>query len=417
MRRSLTAVLTAFGIACLAALGMPYHRGGKASAGHPITVAAYYFPDYHPDARLEAIKGPGWSEWELVRVAKPRFSGEQEPKVPLWGYSDESHPKEMERKIAAAADHGINVFIFDWYYYAGPFLQGALDQGFLKAPNADRMKFALMWANHDWLDIEPYKRGTPYKVLFPGRVTPDKFDEICDLLLKSYFLQPSYWRINGKPYFSFYDLTNLLASFGSVQATRDALDSFRTKAIATGLPGLHLNAVVWGQPILPRERSAADVPKLLHDLGFDSVTSYTWIHHVSLPEMQTDYDWVRDQYLTYWEKAVQTFDLPYYPNVTVGWDPSPRADQDQTYGNFGYPFMNTITGNTPERFREALQLVKDRLLTNKTGPRVVTINAWNEWTEGSYLEPDTIHFVGYLDAIRDVFGSCSHRCSVALRAH
>ena len=69
-----------------------------------------------------------------------------------------------------------------------------------------------------------------------------------------------------------------------MEATRAALDQFRAKAAAAGLPGLHLNAVVWGQPILPGEKKPADAAKLVRDLGFDSVTSYVWIHHVPLPQ-------------------------------------------------------------------------------------------------------------------------------------
>jgi hypothetical protein len=142
----------------------------------------------------------------------------------------------------------------------------------------------------------------------------------------------------------------------------------------------------------------------VRDLGFDSVTSYVWIHHVLLPKQETDYNTVRDGYFAYWDKAEKMFGVPYFPNVSMGWDSSPRACQDDEFGNFGYPFTNTISGNTPERFREALEKTRQRLLAQRTGPRVVTINCWNEWTEGSYLEPDTIHGMKYLEAVRDVFG-------------
>jgi predicted GH43/DUF377 family glycosyl hydrolase len=371
-----------------------------------ITVASYYFGNYHPgDPRNVKNKGKGWSEWELVKAAKPRFPGHQQPKVPLWGYADESDPKAMAQKIDAAADHGIDAFIFDWYYYDdGPFLGRPVDIGFLKAPNNQRLKFAFMWANHDWLDLHPYKRGTPQKLLYPGVVTPDTFDQICDHVIKNYFVHPSYWKIDGKPYFSFYDLTTLLKSFGSVDGTRAALDKFRLKAAAAGLPGLHLNAVVWGTPILPAEKVPADPARLVKDLGFDSVTSYVWIHHVGLPKLQTQYNDVRDKYFAYWDKAQKMFDVPYFPNVTMGWDPSPRTAQEDDYGNFGYPYMNTIEGNTPGRFREAMELAKNRLLAQPDGPRILNINCWNEWTEGSYLEPDVINGMKYLEAVREVFG-------------
>jgi hypothetical protein len=370
-------------------------------------IAVYYFPNYHPgDSRNTKEKGAAWSEWELVKNAKPRFAGQDQPKVPLWGYGDESDPLVFAKKIDAAADNGIDAFIFDWYYYNdGPFLDAALDKGYLQAPNRQRVKFALMWANHDWNDVHPYARGTPYKLLYPGKVTPDKFDAICDHIIKDYFLQPSYWKIDGKPYFSFYELTKLMENFGSVEATRAALDRFRAKALAAGLPGIHLNAVGWGQPILPGENKPINLAKVIKQLGFDSVTTYVWVHHVALKSLQTDYNTVRDSYNKYWKRAATMYGIPYFPNVSMGWDPSPRARQEDAYGKLGYPFTNTITGNTPERFKEALQIAKDRLAKLPANSQVLTINSWNEWTEGSYIEPDTRTGMQYLQAIHDVFGT------------
>lgn len=70
-------------------------------------VASYYFPNYHVDARNEKVHGDGWTEWELVKAAGPRFEGHRQPKVPAWGYTDEADPADMEQKIDAAADHGL----------------------------------------------------------------------------------------------------------------------------------------------------------------------------------------------------------------------------------------------------------------------------------------------------------------------
>ena len=61
--------------------------------------AVYYFPNWHIDPRNEARHGPGWTEWELLKCARPRFPGHQQPKVPLWGYTDEADSSEMARKI------------------------------------------------------------------------------------------------------------------------------------------------------------------------------------------------------------------------------------------------------------------------------------------------------------------------------
>jgi len=371
-----------------------------------ITVACYYFGQFHPnDPRNLEVYGREWSEWELVKDAKPRFPGHQQPKVPLWGYEDESDPKVMAKKIDAAADHGIDAFIFDWYHYDdGPFLERPLNEGFLKAENNHRLKFALMWANHDWQkNLFPFTKGDAWDTLYPGKVSPECFETICDHIITSYFQHPSYWKIDGKPYFSFFELSKLLSNFGSVKATRAALDTFREKARKAGLPGIHLNVVAGAeQTILPGDDKSLDTNQLITDLGFDSATSYVWVNHVPLPEQETDYNQVRDSYFNYWEKISSALPMPYFPNVLMGWDVSPRCDQSTEFDNSGYPYMNVIANNTPENFETALRMTKERLLADPNGARAFTINCWNEWTEGSYLEPDTIHGYDYLEAVKRV---------------
>ncbi len=370
-----------------------------------IFVAAYYFPNYHTDDSRNIVnKGAGWSEWELVKAAQPRFAGHHQPNVPAWGYTDEKDPKVMAQKIDAAADNGINAFIFDWYTYEdGPFLNRCIDEGFLKANNCERIKFGLMWANHDWVDIHPYTRGAEQKLLYPGKVSPKRFDEICDFVIKEYFTKPNYWKIDDKAYFSVYDVQKFVEGFGSMEATKAAMDRMREKAIAAGLKGVHWNLVAWGNPILPVEKAPANTLELIRMLGFDSATSYVWIHHVGLPETQTDYNFVRDAYFAHWDKAKTEYGVPYFPNVTMGWDPTPRCDLKSEWAPVGYPFMNTIGNNTPANFKTALQMTKDKLMADANGPRILNINCWNEWTEGSYLEPDTINGMAYLQAIKEVF--------------
>lgn len=373
-----------------------------------ITVACYYFPNYHTrsksDPRISFQHWENWSEWELVKAAKPRFAGHQQPKKPAWGYTDEKDPKVMEKKIDAAHTHGIDVFIFDWYHYAGkPFLNRCIDEGFLKAKNTRSIKFSLMWANHDWQDLYPYTRGKDPRFLYSGAVNSDEFDKIGDELVKNYFTKPNYWLIDGKAYFSIYDVQKFIDGFGSLQATKSAMDNLNAKAIHAGLKGVHWNLVAWQKPILPGGTVPQNIDQIIKDLGFSSATSYVWIHHADLPDLKTDYNKVRDSYFTYWQQAKSEYKVPYFPNVTMGWDSSPRCNQDSSWGNFGYPYTNVIVNNTPENFKIALEKTKDKLLADPNGPRILNINCWNEWTEGSYLEPDVIHGMSYLNAVKDVF--------------
>ncbi|MDR6553530.1 glycoside hydrolase family 99-like domain-containing protein [Paenibacillus qinlingensis] len=368
-------------------------------------VAVYYFPNYHIDEVNERRHGKGWNEWALMKAATPRFPGHQQPKVPLWGYEDEADPTVMARKIDAAADHGIDSFIFDWYWYDdGPYLHGALERGFLKADNNDKLKFSLMWANHDWLEIMPATRHKPYPILAEGTVTERQFIEATDYMIEHYFHHPSYWRVNGGLYFSIYELMNLVKGLGgNLSEVRRILDDFRGRVRHSGLGELHLNAVVWGIANLPGEDKIVDVNGFLGQLGFDSITSYVWIHHDEIPNFPgSDYAEYRDISIQNFEKFTSDYELPYFPNVSMGWDASPRTIQSNVYDLLGYPHTPILTNNTPEAFKEALSFAKT-FIEQHTKPRILTINSWNEWTEGSYLEPDTDHGYGYLEAIRDIF--------------
>jgi hypothetical protein len=372
----------------------------------PYEVGVYYFPNYHVDPRNELIHGKDWTEWEVLKQAKPRYSEHCQPKLPLWGYEDESSPKVFEKKIEAAADHRIDNFIFDWYWYDdGPFLNRALEQGYLGAANQQRLKFSLMWANHDWKDIHPVTPRGP-RLLYPGAVTPKTFDQMTDYVVEKYFRQPTYWKLQGRPYFSIYELYRLVEGLGGVDGTRDALQRFRDKTKKAGCGDLHLNAVVWGVQVLPGEQKIKHPNQLLAALSFDSVTSYVWVHHVKLPEFPvTEYRSVVEMAALHWEQARAEYALPYIPNVTMGWDSSPRAAPSHPFTNSGYPSRAAMGGNTPEEFKKALNRVKTYLDRRPDDPKIFNINAWNEWTEGSYLEPDTVSGMGYLEAIRDVFST------------
>lgn len=295
--------------------------------------AVYYFPNFHVDPRNEAVHGKGWTEWELMKHAGPRFPGHMQPKIPAWGYEDEADPAVMARKIDAAADHGFDAFIFDWYWYEGPFLERALNEGFLGAPNRGRMKFALMWANHDWKNFHPGNRDTAnYKITFPWTTRRDTIPYVWDYLIEHYLTQPNYWKINGKPYFSIYAISRFIAQMGGVEDAAEVLADFRARAKAAGLPGLHLNAV--GLDMLDRSPQSAARHDQVVKAGFDSCTSYNCVC-LSEKWMQefprVDFQEMADDYIEVAKKTMRALPFPFYPVVTTGWDPSPRTIQSEVY--------------------------------------------------------------------------------------
>ncbi len=368
------------------------------------TVAAYYFPNWHVEPRNEELYGPGWTEWELSRRGEPRFPGHQQPKVPLWGYQDEADPRVFAQKVDAAADHGVDVFLFDWYWYGGkPFLQRCLDEGYLRAPNRERIRFACMWANHDWVDLFPAKANHTQQLRFTGKVSENEWQGLMTQMI-TYFKHPCHWLVDGAPYFSIYELYRFIDSFGGIDGAAAALADFRRTVQAAGFSDLHLNVVMWGIPNLPQERAMDASAALLDKLGVRSVDTYVWVHHVGMDTYPTvDYQRMADAMAAQWPDLLRKYGRPYHPNVSMGWDSSPRCCPSDKHRNLGYPFTPVYVGNTPERFAASLERAK--LAVAGEADPVITINNWNEWTEGSYLEPDTVNGMAYLEAVKKVFGT------------
>jgi hypothetical protein len=369
-------------------------------------VAAYYFGNYHQDEHNVKAHGPAWTEWNLVKAATPRFPGHRQPRIPLWGYGDESDPKVFEKKIAAASAGKIDAFIFDWYWYKdGSFLESALTDGYLRASNCGDLKFGVMWANHDWFDIQPAKMAGEPILQYAGAIGAEPFEAMVDRLLKL-FQHRSYLLVDGCPYFSIYELYRFIQGFGGVAQAALALDKMRGKARALGFPNVHVNAVTAGVKLLPGQSAISNQRELLDRLQIDSTTSYVWVHHTSFSKtFTTEYRDIQNQYEIYRAAAAEQLGRHYFPNVTVGWDSTPRTCQTDNFRLGNYPYLSVIVNNTPEAFRAALESAKSFTLA-KLPPkkRLITVNSWNEWTEGSYLEPDTVNRLAYLDAVREVFG-------------
>jgi hypothetical protein len=301
----------------------------------------------------------------------------------------------MEQKIDVAADHGVDAFLFDWYWFSGrdwkgPMFERALNEGYLKAPNRARVKFALMWANQD-LSADS-----------PGAIGREVFDTLTDHIVKDYFSSDSYWTIDGRCYFSIYQLQTFIDGMGGVQQAKEALDSLRAKTMAAGRKGIYLNVMDWQVP--------ANAKEVLRTLGVDSVTSYVWVHKIELKNFpKTDYKKTADEYFSQWDAHKDDYGVPYFPNATKGWDPTPRVPATETYDGKKYPNTPVLWDNSPKKFKAALEQARERALTLPMGQRVVTIYAWNEWTEGGYLEPDTVHKLASLKAIKSVFGVYKYR--------
>ena len=380
--------------------------GGNPRSG--VDVVAVYYPHWHVYPKGNEWFHPGWTEWEYVKDAKARFPGHQQPIVPLTGYLDGKNPADVAKEIDLAADAGINVFLYDYYYYGGEVTQEeAIEEGFLKAPNRNRMKFALMWCYHDRSYAWRCKLGCKKRFLMKLKRTPDEFLGMIDLSIARYFKHPEYWRRNGRLFFSLYNARDaqgrdFVSGLGA-DNVKAALAEARRRVRAAGLGEVEFNIQ---NPVSLEEVAA------FKNLGFDSVTHYAGKPIRNLSERfaagETVFDYaevgpeLKKRYAEYADAA-----LPYDPSVSTGWDSTPRCRLDEPFPwrtkAASYPYTMTLTNCTAALFEENLRTARRFAELDSANPGFVYINAWNEYTEGCYLLPDNFEGDARLKAVRRVF--------------
>lgn len=362
-------------------------------------VAAYIWPAYSgDDPRSRVFWSEGFGEWQSLKNSVPKFPGHNWPRRPLWGYVNEGDPYVMEMEIEAAVDHGVNVFLYDYYWYDNrPFLENCLNDGFLRARNRDKMKFYLMWANHsaryNW-DIRNCNLPWSAEPIWSGLVDEGQFVRMSNRVIEKYFMEPNYYKINGCPVFSFYTMEELLKSFGGIENARRALDGFRERTMRAGFPGLHLqfcarpeDTVYFGEYGFTGSQF-----ELFRMLGIDSLTNYG---NGAIIGTNCDYGESYPAFLAYIEKMEKS-GFPYFPAASIGWDNNPRYDAKTL-------MPNIIRNSTPENFEKSLLIMRDYADRHPENPPLVVINAWNEWTEANYLQPDDLYGYAMLDAVKRVF--------------
>jgi len=404
------ALKTAAGLTALGAAGS---LAAAETARRRPEVVVIYYPHWHSYDHGSSWKGEGWTEWEGVKAAISRFPGHHQPLKPTWGYFDESDPKWTAREIDLAVDHGIDVFLYDWYWYSGvKNMEEALEQGFLKAPNRKRMKFALMWANHDRRDQFCPEFGKPRTVWLPSRHSPRDLERVVNYCIDHYFHESNYWRPGGRLFFSVFQPVKFVDELGGSKEARKVLDRMDARLQKAGLPPMHWNAMLSrpAKPAMLKETVAK-----IQSAGFLSTSRYNVASAGKVqPDLTERYEDVMQAHREHWERMLAS-PLVDLPVATMGWDASPRCRPDvawpfpmtptsNKYKFYEYPYMPVVVGNTPQRFQELLADMARHAERDPRKPFAVVINAWNEWTEGGFLLPEERYGTGYLEAIRRTFG-------------
>ena len=362
---------------------------------------AFYLPQFHPIKENNEWWGEGFTDWWNVQKALPLFSGHRQPRVPaeLLGYYDPREADVLARQAALAKAHGIYGFCFYHYWFNRKLLLETPLQNFLTRGAPD-MPFCICWANEPWTRAWD---GRERDVLMPQRYGKhEEWIAHFEYLLPA-FKDPRAITVDGKPLLLIYRI-------GAVSDANSMITMWQEQARLAGLPGLHIVSM------LTAFSDSAPIEKIDIDAACEFFPTYAFrpkpldlfwggfklgLHLRVLKRytplakervIRVDYDYV-------WKRILRTNKVApkQYRGVFVGWDNSPRK------GKKGVVMHNA----TPERYEFWLKKQLVRVCDDEDQESFVFVNAWNEWAEGTYLEPDQTFGMGFLEATRSALESVS----------
>ncbi len=336
-----------------------------------IKLGAYIFPGWYRntgrgDYPYRTHDEDSEWKWAVAKQPAPR---------PLLGFYDDSLPEVNDWHIKWALEHGISFFAFDWYWNAGEKrLVRTLEQGFLKAKHAPEMKFCIHWCNHA-LDWKRDGKPAPLDFSTPALV------QMTEYLADTYFRYPNYLTVDGSPVFMAFVPAALVQANGGPVGFRTSLDAMNAVLRAKGLKKLYFVALGGGN---------------FAESGFSAFTAYSYYG----TDPDSKYEWKRGRSIPYedmvahfetmWHIYAQKKQLPYIVPVGSNWDDRPRARKNAL----------VITGKTPDLFEK---MCRKSLNFIDTSNNLALIEAWNEWGEGSFIEPDQEFGFAFLDRVRKVY--------------
>jgi glycosyltransferase involved in cell wall biosynthesis len=348
-----------------------------------IKLIAYYLPQFHPIPENDRWWGKGFTEWTNVVKAKPLFKGHHQPKLPgPLGFYDLRLPEVMREQVKLAQQHGVYGFCFHHYWFAGNrLLERPLEQ-FLADSTMD-FPFCLCWANENWTRRWD---GMEDEVLIAQDHSPeDDIEFIRDAM--RYLKDPRYIRVNGKPLLIVYRPAILPCASDTVRRWRKACEQ-------EGF-GLYLVAAQTFGSYDPRPFSfdaAVQFPP--HNIYFEDVKKDMLVSPFD------GHVW------SYYELSRRYMDLSTRGEYTLfrcvapGWDNTARRSSS----------ANVFSDNTPRTYGNWLQeACLEAAQVHPPESRFVFVNAWNEWAEGAYLEPDRKFGYAYLNVTGKVLLSSNSK--------
>jgi lipopolysaccharide biosynthesis protein len=373
--------------------------GAPAQSNAPLPkVIAFFLPQFHAVPENDQWWGEGFTEWTNVRKARPLYRGHLQPRVPANDrYYNLLDPATQDWQAQLAREHGIYGFCYYHYWFKGKqLLERPLD--LLLSRGQPDLPFCLCWANEPWTRAWD---GGDREVLMPQAYGDESDWEAHFEYLLRVFRDPRYIRVDGKP-------VMLIYRSAGIDVADRMLALWRRLAERAGLPGLHLVSMLTG--FAPDQRPIFDAqaefePAYTHthrrpylfrkrERWIRRLTQLSWRWFGTAGRAPNSYD-----YGGLWH-AIANRQLPpnIYPGAFVDWDNSARRGLHRSM------VMRNFDPSAFERGIRA-QLEKGR----EAGAEFLFINAWNEWAEGAYLEPDEARGLFFLEAIREALSDLRAR--------
>lgn len=357
--------------------------GVQKQAGSPKLVA-FYLPQFHPFKENDEWWGRGFTEWTNVSKAVPQYRGHYQPRLPLdLGFYDLRNVEVMRQQVELAKLNGIDAFCFHYYWFDGKrLLEKPIENYLADAGQTLDLPFFLCWANENW--TRRWDGSEADVLMEQSHSLEDHQNVFRDL--NRFFVDRRYLKIDGKPVIVIYRPA-------IIQDLAAMVAIWRKAAVAAGFPGIHLVAT---------NSFGFDDPG---SIGFDALCEFP-PHNVVAAERNNEKLWLNPAHegrvyaypevVDYCTSRLHQLDgkhaaKTYYPTVMMSWDNEARKPGRG----------NSFDGCTPAQLHRWLSACVDFSERNhKADQGLVFINAWNEWAEGTYLEPDRWLGHAYLWAAR-----------------
>lgn len=362
-----------------------------------VRTIAFYLPQFHPIPENDLWWGEGFTEWSNVVKARPLFRGHDQPKLPAdLGYYDLRTPETQEAQAAMARRFGVHGFCYYYYWFDGKKMLNRPIEQMLETGKPD-FPFCVCWANENW---SRNWDGQNRHVLLAQSYSVESNRALIREFIRL-MRDPRYIRHGGKPVLIVYRI-RIIPNWLETAAM------WRDECRAAGIGEIHLCAVRFGLEPLdgqpqefgldayvlfpPHETVRVDKRGETADLAMDfngEIFGYDEVVDGDLARFEGGYPW------------------PVHRAAMLGWDNTARRPKDS----------RIFVGASPARFRRWLSGIIEQEDRHNPDPNsLLFVNAWNEWAEGTTLEPSQRFGRGYLAAVKSALGSAAAPAHFALAA-